>query len=174
MNVMQSTAAGAFGGLLSTALLRRSLRASKKLPEAIAPTKPAEDPGEHMVSKAEQIGGAELPRPVHETAAHGLHYAYGTTFPTLLGAVAPRFTRWTQPLAAGAVLGGLVWAIGYAGWLPATGLTPPLRRQGKHVLMDVVGHVLYGIASAGPIAILVAARRRRRGARWLRALRRAL
>ena len=150
------------------------MRASKKLPAALAPTKPLEDPGEHMVSTAEQIGGAELPARVHESAVHGLHYAYGTTFPTLLGAVAPRFTRWTQPLAVGAVLGGLVWAIGYAGWLPATGLTPPLRRQGTHVLSDVVGHVLYGIASAAPVAMLVAARRRRRGARFLRALRRAL
>ena len=59
-------------------------------------------------------------------------------------------------------MGTLVWAIGYVGWLPRTGLTRPVTRQGLgHVLTSLVSHVGYGVAASVPILLIDAARRTR-------------
>jgi hypothetical protein len=172
MDTISGTAAGLIGGLVGTTMMAKGVSAvAGKLPERIRPTMPNRDAGDFMVSNAERIAGKPLPQKAHSVASQALHYAYGTTFPTLLGLAAPRFTRWQEPLAAGAALGAFVWAISYAGWLPATGLTPPVHRQGAlHATPSLLTHVLYGVVSALPLAALMAVEgRRERGARrWIR------
>ncbi len=54
-----------------------------------------------------------------------------------------------SPLVAGTVLGLATWAVGYLGWLPATGLMPPVTRQEPaRVAGPIATHVGYGIATA--------------------------
>ena len=52
-------------------------------------------------------------------------------------------------IACGAVLGLVTWAVGYLGWLPATGLMPPVTQQEPaRVAGPVATHLGYGIATA--------------------------
>jgi hypothetical protein len=102
----------------------------------------------------ERLTGQELPEDVHRSAAEGLHWAYGTTWPTALALIAPRLRlrHLGDALCAGAALGTAVWAIGYVGWLPAAGLTPGIRRQGlSHSATALLGHIPYGIVSVLPL-----------------------
>jgi uncharacterized membrane protein YagU involved in acid resistance len=56
-------------------------------------------------------------------------------------------------LAAGAALGVVVWGIGALGWLPATGLTPPIHRQkAAATVSNLLGHIAYGTVAAVPLA----------------------
>jgi hypothetical protein len=51
-------------------------------------------------------------------------------------------------LLDGAVLGGVCWAVGYAGWLPALGLMPPVWRQrAPQVVAPAAEHFAYGMAT---------------------------
>ena len=47
-----------------------------------------------------------------------------------------------------------MWAAGYLGWLPASGLTRPLREQpiGRSA-SSLVSHAAYGSISALPLAL---------------------
>ena len=48
----------------------------------------------------------------------------------------------------GTLLGLGVWAAGYLGWLPATGLMPPVWKQrARQVWAPGVEHVVYGLAT---------------------------
>src|SRR5579884_2861236 len=126
---MLKLAAGAVGSLVATWLMQKSMPLSKKLPEKLQPPMPNQDPGEFMVDQGEKIVGPVSPK-LHSTAAHGLHWAYGLVWPVGLAALADALDldSTKKTIAAGAILGALVWAVGYVGWLPATGLTPPVHR----------------------------------------------
>lgn len=122
------TAGGALGGMVGTMfMMRASRQASHKLPERLKPT--------------------------------SLHWVYGIGWGGLLGlglSVAHRKVR-SLPIAVlvGSGLGAAVWAVGYAGWLPATRLTPPVYRQGgRHVLTSLLMHVGYGIVATLPLLVL--------------------
>jgi hypothetical protein len=53
------------------------------------------------------------------------------------------------PFAAGSLLRLATWAVGYLGWLPATGLMPPVHRQEPaRVAGPIATHVGFGIATA--------------------------
>src|SRR5207248_2008625 len=67
---------------------------------------------------------------VHSGAAHGLHWAYGVSWPLGMAALSDvlGLDSTKKTIAAGAILGAIVWAVGYAGWLPALGLAPPVHR----------------------------------------------
>jgi hypothetical protein len=145
-------AEGALGGLIGTAFLMQGLGLASKLPEPMRPPSLTADPGELMTRKAESILGRSLPKPAHDVVAHGLHWGYGTTWGTLLGLGTPYMKSWKHALLAGAGMGAASWAAGYVGWLPATGLTAPVHKQGKgHVATALLSHVLYGVVAAIPM-----------------------
>jgi uncharacterized membrane protein YagU involved in acid resistance len=158
-NMLIKLAAGAVGGAVATMLMQKSMPLAKKLPERLQPAMPKRDPGHFMVEQAEKIVGP-LPPKVHSGAAHGLHLAYGITWPmglaALSGALGLRSIGKT--IAAGAALGAIVWLISYEGWLPAVGLAPPAHRLPlvKNA-SGLVSHVAYGVLASVPLAI--AARR---------------
>lgn len=156
-DVMAHATAGVLGGAVGTALLRQGLKLSHKLPMRLQPTQVRQDPGDFMVMKIEQFRGKPLRRPIRDLIAHGSHWGYGITSGLLLGLVTSRRHVPTFPAAllAGAVLGTGVWAVGYAGWLPAAKLAPPLTRQGgRHIAVSVLGHIAFGLVAVAPILLL--------------------
>lgn len=170
-DVMAHATAGVLGGAVGTALLKQGLKTSEKLPIRLQPTHVRKDPGEFMVMKLEQLRGKPFRRSTRDTIAQGLHWGYGMTSGLLLGLATSRRHVPTLPSAlfVGAAMGAGVWAVGYAGWLPAAKLTPPLTRQGgRHIATSVLGHIAFGLVAVAPILLLD---RRAHQPLWKRALR---
>lgn len=154
-NMLLKLAAGAVGGAVATYLMQKAMPLSHKLPARFQPQMPLQDPGHFMVQQGEKIVGP-LSQKVHTRAAHGLHWAYGLGWPiglaALSGALGLRSAGKT--IAAGALLGAIVWAVGYAGWLPAAGLVPGVHRVplAKNA-SGLASHVAYGAMASVPLAI---------------------
>jgi hypothetical protein len=153
--VLIRLAAGAVGGAFATLLLRESMPLSQKLPEKLQPPLPSRDPGDFMVTQGEKIVGPLSPK-VHSRAAHSMHMAYGMTWPIGLAALSGVLGLRTvgRTVAAGALLGALVWVLGYEGWLPAVGLAPPAHRVplAKNA-SGLASHLAYGAIASLPLAI---------------------
>ena len=140
---------GAAAGLASTIALQ-GIRTSTKqlLPQTTPPMR--EDPGEFMVGQAEELLPYEtreqVPQVVETTAAKSLALGYGMTAGAIYAALRP---DGGDPLLDGVGLGLGTWAVGYLGWLPALGLMPPIHRQeAPQVVVPIMQHVLFGIATA--------------------------
>lgn len=140
--------AGAVAGLAGTFVLQGLLAGSARwAPATLPPIR--RDPAEFMVEQAESaLPAARRPAspPTGRAAAEkGLQLGYGTTFGVLYGLAAGG----GSPVLAGAALGLATWAVGYLGWLPATGLMPPVTGQEPaRVAGPIATHVGYGIATA--------------------------
>lgn len=160
-NILWELAAGLAGGLLGTQLMNAVMKRSGKLPEAMRPSPPKEDPGEFMVRQAEKLVHRSLPPRLHRAAVHSMPWAYGSVWPLAFSLLAAQ-RDWRSPgklAAAGAGLGILVWAIGALGWLPATGLSPGVHHQKPAaVASNLLGHIAYGSLAALPLAALERAR----------------
>lgn len=151
--------------MLGTWFLQRVMALSQRLPESLQGPEVREDPGQFITRKL------HVAPPLREPLAKSLHLIYGATGPLLLGALAPRLRRkgWPQLLLAGAGLGAAVWAVGYLGWLPATGLTKPIYREKvSRTASGLLGHVFYGMLAAVPVLVdeRVTHRRPRGWRRW--------
>ena len=140
--------AGRAAGLAGPFVLQGLLAGSGRwAPETLPPIR--RDPAEFMVEQAESAlpaaQRAQVPPKGKAAAEKGLQLGYGATFGMLYGLAAGE----GSPLLAGAVLGLAAWAVGYLGWLPATGLMPPVTRQEPaRVAGPIATHVGYGIATA--------------------------
>lgn len=169
-------ASGVLGGAMGTLFMVQGMKqVDRHLPERLRPTPVRHDPADLVVRRVEALRGRPLRRRTHERLAGSLHWAYGMGWGGLLGlTLARRRIRSARgTLLAGAALGTLVWAVGYAACLPALRLTPPLHRQGgRHAAASLISHVAFGIVSAVPVLVLDRVLYRGRGLkRWLRALR---
>ncbi len=139
---------GTAAGLAGTALIQGMMKASERFaPETLPPMK--EDPGKFMVKQAERVlpqeTRAKIPDKAEEIASTALSFGYGTTAALLYNAIPRRFRRL---FLDGAALGGLTWAAGYLGWLPATKLMPPINKQEpKQVVSGIASHIVFGIAT---------------------------
>jgi hypothetical protein len=141
-------AAGAAAGVAGTIALQGLQMLSQKLmPDTMPPLRG--DPGEFMVNQAKR----PLPQGARRTlsgkpskvAAAILPLGYGMTFGAAYAAV---HRRGGSTVVDGIALGLLTWAAGYLGWLPATGLMPPIWRQSaKRAVAPALQHTLYGIAT---------------------------
>ncbi len=148
-------AAGAVGGALGTWLMLESMPLADKLPARLKPPVPTQDPGHFLVTQGERIVGP-LSQKMHSRAAQGLRWVYGVTGPLALAALSGvlGLRSLKRTLAAGAVLGAVVWLAGYEGWLPATGLLPPAHRVPLAKNATSLGsHVAYGAVAALPLAL---------------------
>lgn len=139
---------GAAGGLAGTLVLQALMAAGQKWrPDTLPPLR--QDPGEFMVERAEarfpDAVREQIPDSVKAGAALALAAGYGLAFGALYAAVRP---RGGNPLRDGPVLGVACWAVGYAGWLPAMGLMPPVWRQKPpQVVAPAAEHVAYGVTT---------------------------
>lgn len=139
-------AAGAAAGVVGTFALQGLLAGSGRwAPGTLPPIR--QDPAEYMVGKAKELLLPLRRARFGEAAVEkGLQLGYGTTFGVLYGLAGGELRN---PLVTGALLGLAAWATGYLGWLPATGLMPPVTRQAPaRVAGPIVTHALFGITTA--------------------------
>jgi hypothetical protein len=138
---LQRIALGAVAGAAGTMLMQAMLTTSGKfLPSSKPPIR--KDPGEFMLDKVP----VDVPEPVRPWAVKSMHLGYGMTSGAVYAALR---ARRGSPVFDGALLGLGVWAAGYLGWLPATGLMPGVHRQEpQQVAVPIVQHALFGVAVA--------------------------
>jgi hypothetical protein len=140
--------AGVGGGLAATAGMYGMRTATGNwLPEATPPMR--QDPGEFMVEQAESVLPARkrqrVPERAEAAASSALHFGYGTTAALLYAALAGERPN---VLRDGLLLGIGVWAAGYLGWLPRTGLMPPITQQRKaQVVVPLLQHAAFGVVA---------------------------
>lgn len=144
----QRLALGALGGFAGTVAIQALLKANQKwMPEAMPPLR--DEPGHYMVEQVTHLLPRGLSRQLPEAVQSGvgqmLGLGYGLTFGVLYALLRP---RGGSPLADGLVLGMVSWAAGYLGWLPASGLMPPVwRHKAPQAIAPVAEHAAYGFAT---------------------------
>ncbi|HWF17641.1 MAG TPA: hypothetical protein VG754_00145 [Verrucomicrobiae bacterium] len=148
---------GALAGLAGTLVMDALRNTSQKaVPGAEPPMKV--HPGKYFVKKGEQVLPGKLrrkiPRKAEEVAAKSLGVGYGMTFGALYSVLRPRGGKLVRD---GVALGLLNWAIGFLGWLPKTGIMPPIQQQEpKQIAMPIAQHAVYGTATVAAYDLLVA------------------
>jgi hypothetical protein len=149
-STVQRLALGVAAGLATTFVVKGLQAVGQNVrPQSMPPLK--QDPGEFMVQKAEaQVAPAiraRIPPSVEKAAATSLAFGYGATFGALYAASRPEVE---SVLSEGTALGLATWAVGYLGWLPATGLMPPITRHSvEQILAAVASHIVFGIVTVG-------------------------
>jgi hypothetical protein len=149
-SVWQRLAIGVAAGLAGTVAIQGLQAIGQHVrPQSMPPLR--QDPGEFMIQKVEEHIVPALRRrispPIENIAAQSLALGYGATCGALYAALRPQVQ---SLLGDGTVLGVVTWAAGYVGWLPATGLMPPITRHtGEQILGAVAGHILFGITTVG-------------------------
>ena len=107
------------------------------------------DPAEFMVRQAkaalpESVQQA-IPRQAEQAIIKLLPLCYGMSFGVFFAAVCRQAKH---HVGEGILLGLTSWAVGFLGWLPRTGLMPPVSaHHPKQVLRPVLEHALYGVAT---------------------------
>jgi hypothetical protein len=155
MKTLIDVAAGIAGGLLGTVVIQQLVKAGRKLPESFQPRYKG-DPADVILNKGEQLFHRTLRPTTRKKLKPLLGYGYGMTGPLVLGAIAHRIGRRSigRVLAAGAIMGVTVWAVGYLGWLPRSGVAEPIQRQPlPATAQGIAGHALYGLIAATPVAL---------------------
>lgn len=152
--IPQATARGVAAGVVATAVMSASMRAAQAM--GLLGRMPPRKITDHLLD----VLGVKhaTPRIARRALATINHVGFGASCGALFGlghALLGRRAR-TRPLAttaAGVAFGTLVWAVSYAGWVPALGVMPrPSRdRFGRPATM-VVAHWVYG----GVLGALVA------------------
>jgi len=141
---------GAASGVAGTVAIWLAQTATRRyLPQASEPMRL--DPGEYIVHKAHRMAPPStwkyMPHTAEKAAATSLSFVYGGLFGALYGLVRPLVGG--SAALNGLMLGIICWAAGYLGWLPATGLMPPIWKQKPaQVAGPVAQHAIYGIAAA--------------------------
>lgn len=141
-------ALGALAGLAGTFVMQALRTGGKKIAPGTEPPM-RDDPGNAIVQKTKnalpQRIQERIPKKVETSAAASLAIGYGVTFGAVYAAVRP---KGGATLRDGVALGVANWAIGYLGWLPASGIMPPVwRHEGKQIAMPIAQHAVYGAAT---------------------------
>lgn len=156
-------AGGAAAGAVATVVLQPLRTATaKRYPASKPPIR--QEPGEFMVEQAERAlprrVQTQIPKRAEEMAAKSLALGYGMTF----GAAYALVRR--NPgnvLLDGAALGIVTWAAGYAGWLPAMKLMPPVTQQRpQQIAAPILQHIVFGVVAVAVLRGLAAVDERSR------------
>lgn len=141
--------AGLAAGLAGTAALMAMRMFDQKYAPRTVPMMKKE-PGAYARQAVESASGMTgvLPASAERIADFLPGVAYGAFFGVAYAMLSGQRRR-RLPLLDGAVLGSVVYAIGYLGWLPAIGLSKPSWRQRfPEVAGEMLRHVAYGITTA--------------------------
>ena len=113
------------------------------------------EPREVAGNLEEKIGVRSLlSRRAFEVSWIALHFGYGSASGAAY-ALARKIFPPDRPPAAGSLFGMLLWALGYCGWLPLSGLYPPPTRVPKRkVAANIMAHVAYGTTTAAAYRML--------------------
>ena len=155
-SIIQRVAIGAVAGLAATLVLQQVRTGTQHLlPETTPPMR--EEPGKFMVEQAQDVlpeeTRAQIPESVETATAASLAFGYGATAGAIYGAL--RGDNGNL-LADGTLLGLGTWAVGYLGWLPATGLMPAVHKQQlEQVATPIVQHIVFGMTTAAAYQALL-------------------
>ena len=87
--------------------------------------------------------------------ASALHVAFGAAGGVLFSGLRRAFRLERAAVPAGGLFGVAVWAVSYAGWIPALRLLPPPQRDDhRRQWLMVASHVVYGMALAAILRML--------------------
>jgi len=152
---------GATAGLAGTCALQLIRKANEKwIPEGSPPMQG--DPAGFMLRRTKESFPErvreKIPRSAEQALMKLLPLGYGMSFGALYATARPTIRR---EAGEGVLLGLICWAVGFLGWLPKTGLMPPIwEHKPKQIVRPIVEHALYGVATV-------------EGYRWLKRLARA-
>jgi uncharacterized membrane protein YagU involved in acid resistance len=138
--------AGAAAGLVGTALMTAAMLPLKK-----ASMSPGSVPPRQITDNLlDKLGLRDyLSPPAFEASWVTLHFGYGSVSGVAY-ALVRKAIGGERPFLTGAAFGMVLWAAGYCGWLPLTGLYPPPTRLPKRkVVAELMGtHLVYGMSTA--------------------------
>ena len=98
-------------------------------------------PPEAIVRRAGQLGGHEPRGRTAQVLATAAHLAFGAGTGAAHGLLPPA----RRPAARGVLVGLVVYAASYAGWVPAVGALPPADRdRSDRQAVMAAAHVVYG------------------------------
>ncbi len=130
-------ALGGAGGTVALSGLRQGL-AYAGLVQKTAP--------EQVVERLEELGLVDdWSRNSRRALTVVAHLAYGLGIGAALGLVRRERGGAAEEAAVGSALGLLAWGVGWATWLPLTGVyEPPWKQRSPKVLLPVVDHACFG------------------------------
>jgi hypothetical protein len=143
--MMDEILRGALAGCAGTAVMTAAMGVAKA-----AGLMAGEPPPREVAGNLEEAAGVReaLSRPAFEASWVGQHFAYGTAAGVVYTLAQGR-QAFDEPLITGPLLGAVLWAFGYTGWLPATGLYPwPSQEPRSRLATTIVSHLIYGTATA--------------------------
>ena len=142
---MEAILRGALAGGVGTATMTAAMAAAQA-----AGMMAGDVPPRRVAGNLEEALGVRvaLPGPAFEASWVAQHFAYGAAAGAVY-TVARQRLGGAEPLVAGPLFGIALWAFGYAGWAPLTGLYPwPTEEPRRRVATEVVSHLIYGAATA--------------------------
>lgn len=102
-------------------------------------------PPEKITSRALNALGVERSRREQDAAAAVLHVGFGAMAGALFAPALRALRLPLSPMLQGAAFGTLVWAVSYAGWIPALGIMPPPSRdRPRRPEVMLAAHWVYG------------------------------
>jgi hypothetical protein len=134
---------GALAGAAATAPMTAVMAAwNQALPEGQQERLP---PRQITRNAAWLAGVNDLSEPAKEGLTAAAHFGYGAAAGAAFALIAPHLPA--PPVLSGVGYGLAVWAAGYLGWLPATGLhRGALNEPTGRNAMNIASHVVYGAA----------------------------
>lgn len=130
-------ALGGAGGTVALTGLRQAF-ASAGLVQKTAP--------EQVVERLEELGLVDdWSQGSRRALTVAAHVAYGIGIGSSLGLLRRERGSATEEAAVGSALGLLAWGLGWATWLPLTGVhEPPWKQRSPKVLLPVIDHAFFG------------------------------
>lgn len=142
---MNDAMRGAIGGLAGTLVMSAAMAATR-----LTGIMRGEVPPRKISGNFEEAVGIldDLSRPEFEASWVAQHLAYGTAAGVAY-AIAERKLGFPRPGVAGPLFGVSLWAVSYAGWLPAAGLYPaPTQDKPGRMVPMILHHLVYGATTA--------------------------
>jgi hypothetical protein len=139
--------AGALGGAAGTLVMSAVMEGARRA--GLLGRHPPE------LITAAALDAADAPREGGTQAALAAlaHLGFGVLAGALFGPLDRRLRAPGGPVARGVAYGSLIWAVSYAGWVPALGILPPPGRDrpGRPATM-LVAHWVYGAVLGATVA----------------------
>src|SRR5829696_5187531 len=142
MDAKERAVKGALGGPGATVVLS-GLREAWARVGLVFETAPMQ-----VVDRAEEMGlVGDLSPMSRRLLGVAAHFAYGAGTGTAFGLLRREKGGPGEEAAVGSALGVLAWGVGWASWLPLTGVhQAPWTQKTPKVLLPVVDHAVFGAA----------------------------
>ena len=140
-NTLERSARGAAAGALATVPMSAVMLGAQRIGAL------GEQPPEKISRRALAAANREPTTTAEKATAATLHFAFGAAAGALYGMFADERDAWPTAAAKGVGFGLALYAVSYAGWLPALGLMPPPQRDREDRQASMaLAHVVYGAA----------------------------